>query len=89
MALKKQAYRADHSQVCTAQLGPDYKSQMLDTNGLGCPRGGGCGGGGRTRFLRRHQVICLPVNTNAAYQFQLQPWLEKERVLRVEGCGGC
>ena len=55
---------------------------MLDTNDLGCPRGGGSGGGGRTRLLHRHQVICLPVDTNAVYQFQLQPWLEKESVLK-------
>jgi len=62
---------------------------MLDTNDLGCPRGGGIGGGGRTRLLHRHPVISLPVDTNSVYQFQLQPWLEKESVLKKVGCEGC
>ena len=38
-------------------------------------------------ILHRHQVICLPVDTNAVYQFQLPPWLEKESVLRGGGGG--
>jgi hypothetical protein len=70
MALKQQAYRpiGDRSQVCPVQSRAHYKSHMLDTNDLDCPRGGGRGGG-RTGFLHRHPAIFLPVATNAIYHF--------------------